>query len=435
MTWCEEYITNANRLSSVVGLLPGSAAETIAIVSNALGTDWLDRQLARPVSPWDSIKSDSRHPIASAVQTAGTSQVVEVAELAAYLKRLHDVDGLDACLASFRGSNYDSGLAQIAHAYRFLRAGAADLVLEPPVEGGRRGDLSFTFASERIVVECYSPDIEPDPTATLGLAPQIPRIFKSLSGRDCRIDVRPNVPITARTSKAIARSIAARSSDPLPVQILGEGFQVEIRGLEKEKTRWRAHDPHEIASVENHAAWVARENRMDAGSLQALQMEEQFEVATGIELVVHEIPGFTKGFDWQRETLARRIAKKAAQARDGRAAHRLLIVSFPRLAWTLGKEDPVTQGLASRVAGHLSNPCDLLLVDRRWGANRRYVCIGTLLSIGRLDSPVGEILEEMQTAELDRDPIADEGFGLAHWPRHRTYFGRPEGGPPSFPTY
>jgi hypothetical protein len=126
--------------------------EASEIVRLVLGPDWLARE-ALPRDTGDAWGARS-HPIGTALVQADRQGVALILELAVYLKVLAPMPSYGTVVAGLK-ADFRSTLLQLSFAQRVSALGARDLVLEPPVESGRLGDVAFVFSSQAFVAECY----------------------------------------------------------------------------------------------------------------------------------------------------------------------------------------------------------------------------------------------------------------------------------------
>ena len=200
------WIARATGAAARLGLTHVPMAEALAVVSNAVGETWL-RSVCELASTAET--PFKPHPLGDWLTIAGDDAVVEVVELALYLRRLSRVPGLTDGLIVLR-ENYWTARQQLAYAYRLLQLGAENLQFEPAV-GTNRGDLSFHLDGRLFVLESFYPRYG------RGTAPSLIRLFKRagnildaigrLTPRTLRITVRVVRAPDHRDAKALERRI------------------------------------------------------------------------------------------------------------------------------------------------------------------------------------------------------------------------------------
>src|SRR6187551_1172387 len=140
----------ARALTRELQLRPGALEEGLAIVRCALQDEWIG-QVIRSRRRLGARLGVEDHRIAEWFQGTGRSQVVEVLELAAYLKALAHVPKLESVIAQMK-VNYDHSFLQLAIAYRLLKLGYGLPEFEPLTSGGRSGDILCSTGGKRIVI-------------------------------------------------------------------------------------------------------------------------------------------------------------------------------------------------------------------------------------------------------------------------------------------
>lgn len=183
--------------------------EAVGILATALGAEWL-RQISSRRYP---TAFSNRHPLALILTTAGEHQVVEVLELASYLRVLAHVENIDQVIHHLRnGDQYDGAVMQLAFAYRLFRTeGTTALVLEPPVDGGKKADIYFERGSKKYLVECFY-GVRRNPFPTMELIQRIVTKFFD-AGAHRRIRVRLCLRLKASLSAELVAEISRIASE------------------------------------------------------------------------------------------------------------------------------------------------------------------------------------------------------------------------------
>jgi len=162
--------------------LVNEASEIIRLV---FGPDWLAKE-ALPRDTGDAWGARS-HPVGSALVQADRQGVALILELAEYLKFLVRMPSYGTVVAGLK-VDFRSTLLQLSFAQRVSGLGARDLVLEPPVEGGRLGDVAFVLSGQEFVAECYVQRAARWATSTEGMW-LLRRIVKVLENRSLSLSV------------------------------------------------------------------------------------------------------------------------------------------------------------------------------------------------------------------------------------------------------
>lgn len=135
---------------------PGEVNEAAGMLEAALGIDWLNEQLQTTRGSWDTgLRS---HPLGTALQAGGDHQILEVLELAAYLRSIATAAGAMQVIPLLK-SHYYSARFHLGVAARVTDAGATSLTLEPPASGGLAGDICFVYEGHVVQAECYRPTV------------------------------------------------------------------------------------------------------------------------------------------------------------------------------------------------------------------------------------------------------------------------------------
>lgn len=147
--WYEAALDRAPAL----GLTYQRLCDDHSLVCSALGVEWLDQQDAASKKP--TYRLSHGHPLFRALRGSTDQGMVEVAEIALYLREFQSDPRIADALASLRSSDkYTPTLFEIAMAYRWKTAGA-DVSLEPAIPQGF-ADFSASKDGIEIIAECAS---------------------------------------------------------------------------------------------------------------------------------------------------------------------------------------------------------------------------------------------------------------------------------------
>src|SRR5262249_54639212 len=142
----------AARLAPVMRFRIELVNEASEVIRLGLGAEWLAKEAV--VRDTGDAWGARAHAIGTALAQADARGVPLVLELAEYLKWLAHLPSFSTAIAGLK-SDFRSTLLQLSFAYRISRLGAGDVVLEPPVDGGRLGDVGFRVLGRSFVAECY----------------------------------------------------------------------------------------------------------------------------------------------------------------------------------------------------------------------------------------------------------------------------------------
>ena len=153
----EFFVKQAYTLYRELSIPLDFAHEAIAIIKMAFGEEWL-REKVRTKTRATALPLRT-HPLGNYLAVSGPRDIVDILELAVYIRRLWNVPRLMDVLNSMK-EDYGPGYMQLAYAYRLVRAGASNIQLEPEAEGGRKADIYFELSGVPYLVECYIPQVE-----------------------------------------------------------------------------------------------------------------------------------------------------------------------------------------------------------------------------------------------------------------------------------
>lgn len=409
-----QFLENARTVADVIGLAPGAEVTAANVVVNSLGADWLSSRVRRLGKSPNPFPAKWKHPLAECWIGPSGSDVCEVLELTAYLTRLANVDGIQDVLPILR-HDYVTATLQLSHAYRLVRAGATNAQLEPPSAEGR-ADIFASFGGAALMVECYAPALEFDHTGTENLYMAIERIFGLFRERVVRITIRPKVRIDARVRKQMLGDIAALSDKGCPASMETDRAFYDVSGKKRQGADDGEGVRDEIATSHSGAAWVIRQFVTSAENWRRLKRGEPCERQQGSELAVFPAPMPPVSIEKKAEQLAKKIARKAGQARGTTKCERLVIVRTNLATSDHPLESAFAQSLLDGVDKHLRDSCHVLLVNKKWSPNDRWHWYGQLVSFKSGSSQLTALIEQLRDDELHRDLLLDEGLGAPGWP-------------------
>jgi hypothetical protein len=207
--YAKQWTAKALAASSALRLDRELIRQTPNIVARCVGADWLATEGASDVK--GAKLQEFIHPFGTLLRVVQPQSIVEFAELATYLKAANAWPGY-AALGGLLRTDYHGTMLQLAAAYRFFRAGATKIRLEPETPKGK-ADIAFDVDGESFIVECYQPRYEQKKVFAQG---QIlcQTLFKVFATKSAVID------------------IGIAMQEPLTQQIRVE-LQNELRGVAK----------------------------------------------------------------------------------------------------------------------------------------------------------------------------------------------------------
>jgi len=369
------FLDRARRLAKELRLPPGSAEEGVAILRTAFSEEWITSAANNPGRKFTSnIFRSERHPVGAAFAIAGASQVVEMLELAAYLRRLARVARLGEAVAQLK-SNYDHALLQLSLAYRLERIGITLECFEPETGAGQLGDILVWSQGRPCVVECYCPQGETDYQAHE--LHELAGCLDRFHGRPIRVDIRLKEPITHRERKVIQSLLGQLDvSAVVAADSWDLGFaHVRVEPIEARRAVGTPDDslPRDCGD----ASWILQVGKMYEDDMEKLGIDEGIEVNRSSQLRVW-LPTPSEKRDDLRFAgdLAAKISRKMSQAQRADASGRLVA------ALVAGVEDrnDRVRNLARVVAETMNRKHSswngVLLVSRRWMPDSRYMHFG-----------------------------------------------------------
>jgi len=201
------------RAAAATGVLHYSADlvnEAAGIVSVVFGREWLASVAEAP--DHSSVFHLGRHPLGHALTAGGESQVVDVLELAGYLKTASRLPGFHKMVTDLK-SQFRQTLLPLALAHRLGLVGSLGLALEPAASGGRLADLGLSWNGQDYLIECYRPTVAGQPEEHTGrLLMGILGEF-SIEERPFAVAVQLRRPLDHQVRKAVLRAVAQAKRD------------------------------------------------------------------------------------------------------------------------------------------------------------------------------------------------------------------------------
>lgn len=135
---------------------PLSINESVGVLVGSFGGDQLREIVGGEdrASPYHLVS----HPVGSAIRAPHEDGIARVLEITEYLK-FAAASPEFATLVSGLRYQFEATRLQLAMGVRLNRAGATRVEFEPPVLGGRRGDISFIHDDYGYIAECFVPGL------------------------------------------------------------------------------------------------------------------------------------------------------------------------------------------------------------------------------------------------------------------------------------
>lgn len=136
-----------------------------------------------------------KHPAAHLVASPHLASVMQLIELAVYLRSCAKLRGYDDVVRLLHvPTQFSTARMQLALAHRFIIAGAQDVELEPKADGGRKADIFFRYDGRSHLVECYEPFPSRNSHHEDLLHQGVQRILKVARAAGRRVLVRIDIP-------------------------------------------------------------------------------------------------------------------------------------------------------------------------------------------------------------------------------------------------
>jgi hypothetical protein len=154
--WAAEAREHARQLKWT----PEQVPDVVATLEKTFGAGWLRGKAQHP-SRYPMTSDPKKHPVAHLIASPHRASVMQLIELAVYLRSCACLRGFDQVASHLRASEqFGTARIQLALAHRLLLAGVENLELEPRADAGRRADLFFRYGGLNHLVECYEPAAE-----------------------------------------------------------------------------------------------------------------------------------------------------------------------------------------------------------------------------------------------------------------------------------
>ncbi|HYM40712.1 MAG TPA: hypothetical protein VEY12_11335, partial [Thermoplasmata archaeon] len=387
--------------------------EAIDIVKGGFEEEWL-RQRAHAKTRATALPF-SDHPLGDCFAVAGPNQIVEILELAVYIKRLVRAPRLETVLHAMR-EQYGPGLLQLAYAYRFQRLGASAVELEPAAAGGRQADISFDLSRVPYLVECYIPEVR-DRNTSHELHYSTGAIFDALSERGARIRrvcIRLTRPINAADRKRIERvTIAAirTMGDASRVDAQDEAALISVEGVSDMAVDTDFPRPGERRSgrwLYGDADWSMDEQLVPDAKIPDVRRGKA-PFPSGNRIFVWRAPGEerSQSFEQRVEELVDKISGKLAQTRRHDGPGRIIVASIPEAL----DRDAETMRLMTEIQNQLLRKhrgvAALLLTTRVWTTQKRHQYQGFVLFGEEGQRLPKEVFDRLQELEGEADILED----------------------------
>ena len=390
----EYWAQQACKLSGKIQISPSFVNEAIAIIKGAFGEKWLRNSFDEKMrnSP---VIAMPKHRIIRNLSTPGESQIIEIYELAIYIKRLVNVKNLDKVLKMMK-TQYAEGLMQLAWGYRFLRLEAKNLEFEPKAKSGKLGDIFFELEGNQYMVECYMPRDKDKKDSSLELHHCIGHIFAAIDSvnKVLRVFIALKKSICHRERKEIQRMVISAIKRPTQYKHLDVENKFAKVTIDDISNMKQDNDFPPFPGPMNlfgEADWGIRQQKVprDRNVIQQIRegSYEHKEIHSRIFVKKPKSEKEDIPIKEKIKKLTRKIENKLAQTkRPGSNVRRIVVAQVTEGREAAGKKDIdsqyICQQIQQKIVPKHSNVSALFLCARTWTTKMRHKYMGSIL-LGR----------------------------------------------------
>ncbi len=390
--------------------------EAIALIKVAFGEEWLrektqtkTRATALPLST---------HPLGNYFAVSGPSDIVNILELAIYIKKLANVPRIADVLKSMK-EDYGPGYLQLAFAYRFMRAGALNIELEPEAAHGRKADISFELSGTSYLVECFTPLIN-DQNTSQELLYSVGPIFDAIRSAGARIErvcIRLKRPIIASDRKRIERATVnaiQELGDRQLIEAHDEAAEISVEDISNMTVD--ADFPEPSRRPAGDADWAICEEQVSKDQIQEVRLGKSVGMLKSRILVWRAIEEKRAVLLEERvEELVEKIDAKLAQTHREDDPRRIVVVSIPEAlaedydALHLAEYDSerLMNELHRRLMTKHDRVATLIFVMRVWTTKKRSQYRGFFLLGEEKYTLPDDFVNKLQELEGEADTLQD----------------------------
>lgn len=182
----DSWMRAARRYAPVLHLDADTLVADHGIVVSSFGSAWLKRECA---SLARGRAFHEMHPMFSLLRSGAEVALVEVAEIATYLREFQDDPSFGDVLHHLRAArDFRSAVFELAMAFRWKRAGA-DIRLGPPLKTGKRADFAAVIDGVDYIVEVSASPKEMLNPEAAGYANLIAKTLRTAKAEDAHVAV------------------------------------------------------------------------------------------------------------------------------------------------------------------------------------------------------------------------------------------------------
>lgn len=415
----EFWAQQACKLSDKLGISAQFTDEALAIVKGAFGEAWL-RKIIVDRNKGGFLIPMPKHPLAMRFLAPRESEIIEIYELAVYIKRLLRVKNIDKVLTAMKAC-YSPGRMQLAFGYRFLKLGATHMEFEPEAKGGRLGDIFFELDGNPFMVECYIPRGKKRKDSCKELQFSAHPIFNAIDSADktLRVFIALKQTVGPKERKEIEKMVVNIAKRPLlnkTVQVENDFAKVTIDDIKDMKKDNDFFLPPEPFRLYGNADFGVRNQKVERNREAILAVREGTYKYQGIHSrILVKVPESERKEIPEQEriqNLTKKLKKKLPQTKtQGGNERRIVIAQIPEGRKAVGEKDDrsahICREVQQRIVTEHSNVSVLFLCRRTWTTRMRYVYIG-VIALGKPQDVLSEsILHKLNDMEYNADWLSD----------------------------
>lgn len=407
--WAREAGAHAAALDWPADRIPA----VVEALEGAFGADWL-RGKAQDPSRYPLTADPKKHPVAHMIASPHRGSVLQLIELAVYLRSCAGLKGFRDVTDLLRvPEQFTTARMQLALAHRLPLCGAEDVELEPRADAGRKADIFFRYGGRSHLIECYEPAPERNAHHDDLLHDGILRVLRAAQKVGRRVIVRVDVPgdidsFDAHLRKRIeqeARHLIGKLSAPRSCQAKRlTSFEIEVidtAGVEASEAKALA------MSLGKPGAWIVAPGLTKRSNLAKIQRGGKPEIASLGWFVVNAKERDTVE---AMKRIADAIESKVSQVRrrsENALGLMVAITDFARLASHFKSAAlPLVSALRSKVLATHDGLAGILILDHV-PDRERTPYIGGLFLSGREGSHLDGLHAALALRESRRRVIDD----------------------------
>lgn len=404
------FNSNALKLMTKHDLPADFINESLSIIKNTFGESLLRNYIN--TKKRGTIIPHCKHPLGNLFQVAGENQIVELMELAVYLKKLYQVPNLDKVIENMKAEElYLHCFLQLSFAYRFKLLGAKKIKFEPSTNKGRLGDISFKLSVHDYIVDCYVPNInEIDSSHEIDYS--LNSILDSISEGNIVILLKLKEPVTVEIRKKIKKSIItavnSMGGNKNEIRINNKFSDITIKKITKDQQKIYIPKVDKFGRTVfyKNADWAVASSYVPKKRLEDIRLGKKVERDRSF-IFVWKPPQEKKEnyIEDILDKLIHKISKKISQISVDGDTNRIIIVStfFAR------ERDSETSKMMSHIINSLrkkhKHDFAIIIMNRVWTGKSRYNFVGYLLDSKISDNEVTNFFHSLNELEANLDVI------------------------------